>query len=415
MAIIDRRSTGKNKSVENRQKFLKRYKHRIKRSIDDLADAKGITDVLKDRSVTVDNGDITEPSFDFDMSTGERDMVFPGNKSLDRGDRIYSPPQSDEGSDGEGLDEFRFVLSKEEFLDLYFSDMQLPDFIKESLTGTTKTKWKRTGYSKDGIPPRLDLVKTLKQGLARRIANKNTIFVCPACNKELTHKSTQFRYFCPDCALHSNGIESGKPQRFLDDLDLRYKHFTKQPFPVRQATMICLMDVSGSMEEFEKGLAKKFFLLLYLFLHKVYNNVNVLFIRHTQEAAEVTEHEFFHSQETGGTIVSSGLKLVNEIIDDRIDLATTNVYVAQASDGDNWYGDDGISRDILESILTKVQYFAYVQTEDADRLRRKQERGVRDLMTLYADVAESHRNLQARHITDDADVYPVLRSLFEER
>ena len=126
-------------------------------------------------------------------------------------------------------------------------------------------------------------------------------------------------------------------KRYLDDIDLRYKHFTKKPFPVKQAVMICLMDVSGSMGEFEKNMAKKFYILLYLFLNKVYKNVEVIFISHTTSAAEVTEHEFFYSQENGGTIVSTGLQLAKNIIDERIDTSATNVYIAQASDGDNWY------------------------------------------------------------------------------
>lgn len=381
MSITDKRAAGKNKSVGNRQKFIKRYKQRIKRSVDDIADSKGITDVLTDRKITIDNDEIDEPNFGFDPKTGEKDFVAPGNKNLQKGDKIYDKPESDEdgtagSEEGEGLDGFSFVLTKEEFLDLYFSDMELPDFIKESLAGSNKYKFKRTGYSKDGIPPRLDLLKTLKQAMARRIATKS--------------------------------------DRYLDDIDLRYKHFTKQPFPVKHATMILLMDVSGSMGEFEKMVAKKFFLLLYLFLHKVYKNVDVIFVAHTQDAKEVTEHEFFYGQETGGTIVSSGLTLVRDIIKNRLNLDTTNVYIAQASDGDNWERDDNLPESLLTELLGMVQYFAYIQTEHSERLRIKQTYNIKDLMTVYSKLAETHRNMQARHVTAEDEVYPVLRSLFEK-
>lgn len=380
MAIVDRRKTNKNKSVGNRQKFIKRYKSRIKRSVEDLADSKGITDILKDRKVTIDKDEIEEPGFNFDMSTGERDTIFTGNKSLQKGDKIDKPPQSEEdgnegSEEGEGLDEFSFTLTKEEFLELYFSDMCLPDFIKESMKGSVKWKMKRSGYSKEGIPPRLDLVKTLKQAMARRIATKST--------------------------------------RYLDDIDLRYKHFTKHPFPIKHATMILLMDVSGSMREFEKGLAKKFFLLLYLFLNKVYKNVDVIFISHTQEANEVSEHDFFYSKETGGTIVSSGLNKVKEIIDTRLDLSTTNVYISQASDGDNWPGDDKLVSDLMEEILTKVQYFAYIQTEEPRRKEYKAHYGTNDLLTLYEKLESAHKNLKTASVGYESEVYPVLRSLFE--
>lgn len=402
MTVIDRRASGKNKSVGNRQKFIKRYKNRIKKNIDSIASEKGITDVLKDRKVTIPEDDMDEPNFNYDMTKGERDVVLPGNKNLQNGDKIHRPPQDeDEGNEGsnegEGFDEFSFVLTKEEFLELYFSDLCLPAFIKESLKGSTKHKFKRTGYSKDGIPARLDLVKTLKQAMARRIATK------ASCDCEFT-----FEHLCKKC----DGTRI-KKARYLDDIDMRYKHFTKQPFPIKQATMICLMDVSGSMGEFEKGLAKKFFLLLYLFLNKVYKNVEVIFVSHTIEAKEVTEHEFFYGNETGGTVVSSGLELVNKIIDERLNLSENNVYIAQASDGDNWTGDDDISSSLLEEILKKVQYFAYIQTEEEKRWEAKQKYRTRDLMTMYTEVATRHKNLQARNVRNDSEVYPVLRSLFE--
>ena len=381
MSIIDRRKSGKNKSVSNRQKFIKRYKSKIKRDINNIANKKGITDVLNDRKVSVPVDDLDEPNFNFDRGTGERDTVHPGNKNMGKGDRVYQSPQSDEAGtegseDGDGFDEFTFTLTKEEFLELYFSDMELPDFIKESMKGSDKFKFKRTGYSKDGIPPRLDLVKTLKQAMARRIATGS--------------------------------------KRYLDNVDMRYKHFTKQPYPIQQATMILLMDVSGSMGDFEKTIAKKFFLLLYLFLNKCYTKVEVIFVRHTQVAAEVSEEEFFYGRETGGTIVSSGLRLVNDIIDSRINLNTTNVYISQASDGDNWSGDDEVSKSLIVELLSKVQYFAYIQTESERRLEVKKRYGrMEDLMSVYAEIAQQHKNLQAKHITSAEQVYPVLRELFE--
>lgn len=401
MSIIDRRKSGKNKSVGNRQKFIKRYKSKIKKSVDRIADTKGITDVLKDRKITINQDDIDEPNFNFDMTKGTRDVIYTGNKTLQKGDKIYRSPQSEEdgtkGSDqGEGFDEFTFTLTKEEFLELYFSDMKLPDFIKESMKGTNKYEFKRTGYSKEGIPPRLDLIKTLKQSLARRIATRK---VCDFCNGNK----------CLIC--HGTGY---KKSRYLDDIDLRYKHFTRQPFPVKQATMILLMDVSMSMGEFEKTIAKKFFLLLYLFLNKVYKYVDVIFISHTQNAEEVTEHEFFYGNKTGGTIISSGLKLANEIIDTRIDLNTTNVYISQASDGDNWYGDEKLTTGLVEELLLKIQYFAYIQTEERQRKEMKEKHGITDLMTIYKELESAHKNLKAKHVCEESEVYPVLRSLFEE-
>lgn len=418
--IIDRRKSGKNKSVGNRQKFIKRYKSRIKRSVDSIANDKGITDVLKDRKIIIHEDEIEEPDFNFDISTGERDLIFPGNKTMQKGDKIPRQTQDEEegtgGSpDGVGIDKFSFVLTKEEFLDLYFSDLFLPAFIKESLKGTTKQKWKRTGYSKEGIPPRLDLIKTLKQAMARRIATKSECsnIYCTNEGQVYTVDKELDRYVGHPCEkCKGTGYQK---QRYLDDIDLRYKHFTKQPYPVRQAVMILLMDISGSMGEYEKNIAKKFFLLLYLFLHKVYKTVDVIFVSHTTDAKEVTEQEFFYSTEMGGTIVSSGLALANKIIDERINLEETNVYISQASDGDNWMEDDAVSSSLVEELLSKVQYFAYIQTEKLNRREYKETRDIQDLIAMYRKIAETHKNLQCRNVNFEVDVYGVLRSLFEAK
>lgn len=383
MSIIDRRSvTNKNKSVVNRQKFIKRYKQKIKDSIDNIANDKGITDILNNKKVKVKANSTDEPSFNFDYSKGNHEHVYPGNKTMRKGDEIQNP-EDDEGEagsrggpcDAELFDEFTFTLTKDEFLDLYFSDMALPKFIKEQLNKSVKYKLKRAGYVKEGVPSRLDLLKTLKQSLARRIATGST--------------------------------------RYLEEIDMRFKHFTKQKLPVRQAVMICLMDVSGSMDDYKKTIAKKFFLLLYLFLHKSYPKVEVIFIRHTENAKEVTEDEFFHSRESGGTIVSAGLELTKDIIK-RYDLGTTNIYVAQASDGDNWPEDESPCLDAMSQILPAVQYYAYIQTESPSSHKYKMKNGIEDLYTLYSKISDKYRNFKTSRIFQPEDVFPVLQDLFKK-
>ena len=101
---------------------------------------------------------------------------------------------------------------------------------------------------------------------------------------------------------------------FIDTFDLRFKNYERRPVPSSQAVMFCLMDVSGSMDQATKDIAKRFYVLLYLFLTRTYENVEVVFIRHHTQAKEVDEHEFFYSQETGGTIVSSALKLMTDVV-----------------------------------------------------------------------------------------------------
>jgi len=128
------------------------------------------------------------------------------------------------------------------------------------------------------------------------------------------------------------------------------------PVPSSKAVMFCIMDVSGSMTQSIKDIAKRFFILLYLFLERNYKQIELVFVRHHTHAKEVDEQEFFYSRETGGTIVSSALKLTADIIDARYSPADWNIYIAQASDGDNWDGDSASCADILsKQILDKVQ------------------------------------------------------------
>src|SRR5207237_1927387 len=152
---------------------------------------------------------------------------------------------------------------------------------------------------------------------------------------------------------------------FLDPFDLRFRNRIREPMPTSKAVMFCLMDVSGSMDEARKDLAKRFFILLYLFLTRHYEKTEVVFIRHHTQAAEVTEDEFFHATESGGTVVSSALTLMHEIIRDRYLGSEWNISGAQPSDVDNWQQDSTKCRELLDNkILPLVRYYAYVQVAD---------------------------------------------------
>lgn len=376
--IIDKRKAGKNKSVDNRRRFVDRYKDHIEESLDRETT---IADGSNKKKISISKKNVKEPTFELDRRTGKGQRVLPGNDTFKPGDKIYKPDGSSEqgngGSDtGEGEDDFNFVLTKQEFIDIYFKDMELPDFVKKSLKDNTETRMVRCGYSKEGIPPRLDLLKTFKQAIGRRIAS---------------------------------GSET-----FLEELDMRYRRFEPKPFPIKKARIFFLMDVSGSMGEYEKLLAKKFFLLFYLFLEQSYDKVDITFIRHTTEAYVCSEQEFFYSRDTGGTIVSTGLALINKIIDEQVNLSQTNIYVAQASDGDNWLNDSGETIEEMVLLLDKVQYFAYIQTEHPERVAWKRESGVDDLFDLYEVIQRNSMNkkLNIKHVFQATEVYPVLKQLF---
>ena len=171
--------------------------------------------------------------------------------------------------------------------------------------------------------------------------------------------------------------------------------------------MFCIMDVSGSMDEAKKDIAKRFFILLYLFLTKNYDKIELVFIRHHTSAKEVTEEDFFYSRETGGTVVSSALELLHSIIETRFPPSAWNIYVAQASDGDNWNADSPYCQQLLqEKIMPLLQYFAYVEIMP---------RHHQSLWEVYQQLQENYVNFAMQNIDQLNDIYPVFRELFKKK
>jgi hypothetical protein len=159
------------------------------------------------------------------------------------------------------------------------------------------------------------------------------------------------------------------------------------------------------MDEARKDMSKRFFMLLYLFLTRHYEKIELVFIRHHTQAAEVSEEEFFHATETGGTVVSSALTLMNDIIRARFPSNEWNIYGAQASDGDNWHQDSGRCRELLrDQLLPVVRYYAYVQVAEAEQ----------NMWEEYTQLVESHKNFAMRKVADAQDIYPVFRDLFKK-
>jgi len=335
------------------------------------------------------------------------------------GDEIQRPPGGGRGQgsgaseDGEGEDAFRFRLSREEFLDFFFEDMALPDLVKTQLAAIPHHKRVRAGYRTDGTPSNLAVVRTMRESLARRIAFSG------ANAARLREAEEELE------ALGGEQADPGDPRvvalleeiaelkkriaaiPFIDTFDLRFRNRIVQPMPISQAVMFCIMDVSGSMDESRKDLAKRFFILLHLFLKRHYERIEIVFIRHHTTAKVVDEEEFFHSTETGGTVVSSALTLAAEEIREHFPLDQWNVYVAQASDGDNWEGDSPRCLELLtDELLPMVQYFTYVEITTGEP---------QNLWVHYEQARAAMPNLAMGRIRDRTDIYPVLRELFAKK
>jgi len=416
--FIDRRLNGKNKSAVNRQRFIRRYKSQIKKAVSDAVAKRSIQDVENGENIRIPTRDITEPSF-HQGKGGHRDIVHPGNDRFVTGEQIERPEAGGKGgsgsgdasNSGEGNDEFSFEISKEEYLDLLFEDLELPNMEKNQITKLVETKNVRAGYTSNGVPTNINIVRSLQNSLARRVALQ-------------TGKKRQLAELEEELAALGNAEEDTSERLllekeiaelkrriaavpFIDTFDLRFNNFVKRPVPSSQAVMFCLMDVSGSMDQPTKDMAKRFYILLYLFLTRTYKNVEVVFIRHHTQAKEVNEHDFFYSQETGGTIVSSALELMSEIMHSRYPASEWNIYAAQASDGDNWADDSPHCRQLLEQkIMPWVRYFSYIEITT---------RAHQSLWFQYEELAKQFPHFAMENIRKQEDIYPVFRELFKKQ
>ena len=416
--IIDRRPNGRHKSAVNRQRFMRRFRNQIQKAVRNAVSGRSIKEVDDcGEKITIPAKETSEPSFNYGQG-GVRNIVLPGNKDFIPGDLIKRPPSGGQGgqggeasNSGEGMDDFVFEISREEFLELFFEDLALPNLIKTQIAKIPSFKMVRAGFAQEGIPANINIVRSLRGALGRRIA-----LGAPK-KKRITELEEQLSLLLksnPD----SEEVEKIKAEikhlknrintiPFIDPFDLKYHHRVKRPVPTTQAVMFCLMDVSGSMDEAKKDIAKRFFILLYLFLSRNYENVEVVFIRHHTSAKEVDEEEFFYSRETGGTVVSSALEMMRDVMQERYPTSDWNIYAAQASDGDNWNNDSPRCRDILmQDIMQYVQYFAYVEIMP---------RHHQSLWEAYLTIKDACPNFAMQHIEDVKDIYPVFRELFKKK
>ncbi len=416
--VIDRRLSGKNKSIGNRDRFLRRFREQIREAVRRAVAGRSIQDIEQGEDITLPRRDVSEPVFGHGPG-GIREMVHPGNREYVSGDRIERPqgggasgPGPGAGQDGTDEDDFVFRITREEFMQYFFDDLALPHLVRtQLLPDAPEWKSRRAGFMSEGTPTNLHVVRSMRVALSRRIA----------LGGEARRQLRELEARLAEALRQSSGpppqeIAALKMQiealarllktiPFFDPFDLRYRNRVRVPLPAAKAVMFCLMDVSGSMDEARKDIAKRFFILLYLFLRRHYQRTDVIFIRHHTQAAEVSEEEFFRSTETGGTVVSSALMLMHQIIQARYPSSDWNIYGAQASDGDNWHDDSARCRELLaDKLLPLARYFAYVQVGEESQ----------NLWEEYDRILAANENFAMRKISTPAEIYPVFRELFRK-
>lgn len=412
---IDRRQHAGHQSTVNRARFLRRYRQEIKEKVSHALSQRGVTDLAKGEQITLPVKDLAEPQFVAGQG-GRVERVLPGNDVFVSGDRMKRADANttaqgggEASPQGEGQDEFVFELSREEFLSLYFDDLELPDLIRKELAQIETLKTVRAGFTSSGMPTNINILRSMRQAMGRRFALltkhqrvlRETQASLEALDPAEEHLRTPLLELLDATQKKINAVP------FLDPLDLRYNHRIRRSSPTTQAVMFCLMDVSGSMDEAKKDIAKRFFMLLYLFLTKNYEKIELVFIRHHTSAKEVSEHDFFYSRETGGTVVSSALELLDHLLQTRYPANAWNSYVAQASDGDNWNADSPYCLTLLhDRIMPRVQYYAYIEI---------MARHHQSLWDVYQTLASHHAHFSMQSLEQVADIYPVFHDLFKRK
>lgn len=413
--IVDRRLNPGSKSLENRQRFLRRAKALVQGAVKKSSQERDIKDVLEGGEVSVPIDGMDEPRFR--REGGTRDMVLPGNKKFVEGDILPRPnPSGGKGrgaGEGDSEDAFRFVLSRDEFVDLFLDDLELPDLAKRKLAEVESHGIRRAGYSTSGSPANISISRTVSRALARRVALRRPspeALAALEAELETCDEARRVEVLAEIEALKAKI----KRIPFIDPIDIRYRRFETVPKPVAQAVMFCLMDVSGSMTEHMKDLAKRFYMLLYVFLKRRYRHVEIVFIRHTDKAEEVDEQTFFHGPASGGTLVSSALQAMHEIVQTRFRPADWNIYAAQASDGDNSYSDGEVTGRLLtDKILPACQFFAYLEVGQEHGLSYEMPNSA--LWTLYEGLRASGAPLSMRKVNERSEIFPVFHDLFQRR
>jgi uncharacterized protein len=424
--VIDRRLNPSGKSLPNRQRFLRLAKDTLREAVARSIRERALADVEKGGDVAVPTRRIAEPRLRHAASGGDRDHVLPGNKEFVQGDTLPKPNggaggQGREGApDGEGEDVFQFTLTADEYLNILFEELELPDLAKTRLKDAESFRPKRAGHSITGSPTNLNLVRTMRHSLARRISlGRPRAADTAALEMEISGLEAAGDNADParldELKARRDALRERKRRiAYIDPVDLRFNRFQPTPEPNVRAVMFCLMDVSASMTEDMKDLAKRFFLLLHLFLRRKYRHVDVVFIRHTSEAKEVDEEAFFGSRETGGTVVSSALREMRRIAEERYAAADWNIYVAQASDGDNYPSDSAACVTLMEQeVLPICQYLAYVEVYDSRQSTMfHSTQNASELWKNYQTVAARHRHFAMKRVFSKADVFPVFHQLF---
>lgn len=344
MAIFrEFQSGGKDRAGEDKRRHKELVEDSIKKNITNIIAEESIIGQKRDKKIKIPIKGIKEYQFVYGKNSPG---VGSGDGSEKKGDKVGQDKKKGEGEgqsgNQEGEDIYETEVTIDELIKYLFDDLELPDIDRKKFAEVESDhSTKNLGYQRKGIPPRLAKRRSVvekikrKQGFERRHQEdgEDNLGVDP---------------------------ETNEKRRFpFSEDDLRYRRVREDRKKDFNAAIICIMDVSGSMDQSKKYLARTFYFLLYQFIRLKYANVEVAFVAHTTTSKEVSEDEFFHKGESGGTYISSGYEKALEIIEQRYNPAAWNVYAFHCSDGDNWSEDNKKAIESAQKLCEVCNLFGY--------------------------------------------------------
>lgn len=418
--IIDRRARdATHENADNRKKFLDRHDRAIREQVQRINTQGSIKDGGKAKDITINPDSFEE--YSITTTNDSMDKIFSGNKKYKKGDTIPKPEGKGKGNQagdsGEGEDPFEFLLTQDEFEKYLFEDLEIP-FLEPRLTKSTEEKkYVHAGFQSNGIPSNLSVIRSFRKALGRKLSLqavydkkiKDTVKLLEDVNM-IDEEKTRLEILLK----RYHKLRFGIP--FIDDIDLMYRFRKIEPQPIAQGVMFCLMDVSGSMDEKRKDLAKRFFLLTYLFLNKIYKKFDVIFIAYHSDAKEVSEKEFFHGKASGGTVASKAFELANEIILARYPSTEYNIYMAHASDAENFSTDDDKAFKIFnEQLLPNINLFINVFIKVLSSWGYSSPIDKKEVSQRIMGLESKNKKVKGTMIGEVADVYHAFRHVFKKK
>ncbi len=352
------------RSAGDRLRHRQKVRDSIRENIADIIAEESIIGKNRDRVIKVPLRGIKEYRFVYGDNSGGASQgdgnSRPGQVVGKTGKE--GPGKGDDmAGDRPGVDYYETDVTLEELIEIMFEDLELPNLERRALREIQSDySTKRKGYRHVGIRVRLDKRRTAKQRVMRMLARDRRVNGQAAAQGELEESAeTPEEEAAPDLSALQPGTGTRKRRFPFHQDDLRYKHIEVDTREESNAAVICIMDTSGSMDTMKKYLARSFFFLLYQFISTRYRNVEIVFIAHHTEANEVTEEEFFHKGESGGTFISSGYLKALEIIQERYHPSLWNVYAFHCSDGDNFDSDNPAALKAGEELAEICNLFGY--------------------------------------------------------